>query len=160
MLHTAHLMLGSNMGNALLNLNEAIVLIEKNIGKIIKSSAFYKSEAWGFTNQADFFNQALKIKTLLKPFELLVECQKIETILGRKRSFKNAPRLIDIDILFYENESINESHLTIPHKEIPNRKFVLIPLNEIDKNFKHPLLQISVSQLLKQCNDELNVQKI
>ncbi|HQY42320.1 MAG TPA: 2-amino-4-hydroxy-6-hydroxymethyldihydropteridine diphosphokinase, partial [Ferruginibacter sp.] len=90
----------------------------------------------------------------------LAACLLIEESLGRKRSFKNAPRTIDIDILFYNKAKMNQELLTIPHPALHLRRFVLVPLNELSPNFKHPVLQKSIHQLLLQCKDELNVNKI
>ncbi len=148
------------MGNTKAYLLQAQDHIERSIGTIKKSSSFYSTAAWGDNDQADFLNQVLEIETKLSSAELIWDTLKIETAMGRTRTFKNAARTIDIDILFFNNEIIKTKNLTVPHPEIQNRRFVLVPLVEIAATFMHPLLQKTVKKLLKECLDELNVQKI
>lgn len=148
------------MGNTKAYLLQAQDHIEHSIGTIKKSSSFYSTAAWGDNDQADFLNQVLEIETKLSSAELIRDTLKIETSMGRTRTFKNAARTIDIDILFFNNEIIKTKNLTVPHPEIQNRRFVLVPLVEIAASFNHPLLQKTVKKLLKVCPDELNVQKI
>jgi 2-amino-4-hydroxy-6-hydroxymethyldihydropteridine diphosphokinase len=105
-------------------------------------------------------NQVLKVKTSLTPQELIDEILKIEKSLGRERQEKYGPRLIDIDILFFDNEVIKSKSLTIPHPQLHNRRFVLVPLNEIAPRFIHPVLKKSIAQLLLECPDKLDVNKI
>ena len=119
----------------------------------------YTTAAWGNTNQPDFLNQVIVIYTKLQPNELMESILEIEKKLGRVRTIKNAPRTIDIDILFYEKEIINQKDLIIPHPLIQQRKFVLIPLNELSPLFFHPVLKKNISQLLKLCKDKLPVHK-
>lgn len=155
---TAYLLLGSNLGNKEENLWQAIKLLKK-IGKVKKLSAIYETEPWGFSDDRNFFNLALSINTILNPYELITEILKIEISIGRKRQTKQwVAREIDIDIIFYEGLIINEEHLTIPHPQIKNRKFVLVPLKEIAPNFIHPVYRQSISELLKACPDESEVE--
>jgi 2-amino-4-hydroxy-6-hydroxymethyldihydropteridine diphosphokinase len=159
-MHTIYLLLGSNMGNS----HEQLLLAQKNIvadiGKITASSSLYSTAAWGNTDQADFLNQVLIVETNLPASKLLKSILSIEKKMGRVRTIKNAPRIIDIDILFCNSDVVKLKNLTIPHPEIQNRRFVLTPLAELSANFMHPSLKKSINQLLIACKDPLNVQKI
>ena len=137
----------------------AAELVEKQIGKIIRRSAIYETEAWGFADQPAFFNQVLEIESKYPPGEVLNMILKIEENMGRKRTFKNAARIIDIDILFFNKEIINEQNLVIPHPEISNRRFVLSPLYEIAPQMIHPVLKKTIKTLLSETKDPLNVVK-
>jgi 2-amino-4-hydroxy-6-hydroxymethyldihydropteridine diphosphokinase len=151
------LITGGNIGNRKKNLETAATLIEKRIGKIIKRSNIYETEAWGITNQPSFYNQVLLIESKLPAGKILDTILNIESEMGRIRTVKNAARIIDIDILFFNDSIINEENLTIPHPEISNRKFVLIPLNEIAPQMLHPVSQKTLQQLLAECKDPLTV---
>ncbi len=148
------------MGNS----HEQLLLAQKNIatdiGNIITSSSFYSTAAWGNTDQSDFLNQVLVLETSLTATKVLKSVLAIEEKMGRVRTIKNAPRIIDIDILFFNNDVIFLKNLTIPHPEIQNRRFVLTPLVELSANFVHPVLKKTINQLLIECKDNLNVQKI
>ena len=156
-MNTVFLLTGGNLGNRLENLNSAAALINKKCGSIIKRSSFYQTAAWGFTNQPDFYNQALAIQTLLNLMQALLD---IEKILGRKREIKMGPRIIDIDILLAGDLVYNSSIVTIPHPHIAERRFVLIPLTEIAADAVHPVFNKTISRLLNECKDELPVHKI
>jgi 2-amino-4-hydroxy-6-hydroxymethyldihydropteridine diphosphokinase len=158
-MNNTYLLLGSNMGNSQKQLSTAIHQIEMNTGKLIRSSHLYATAAWGNTNQPDFLNQVIVIETKLSAQETLKSILAIEKKMGRVRTVKNAPRIIDIDILFFNKEIIDIPDLIVPHPEIQNRRFVLIPLNEIAPQYIHPVLNKSVHQLLTMCNDQLNVKK-
>ncbi len=151
--NTAFLSLGSNLGNKLLFLKKAIneILNNKNI-ELLKVSSIYKTPPVGFENQDYFLNGVIKINTTFSPFELLKFLQNIEKNLGRKRIIKWGPRTIDIDIIFYSNWIIDRNNLQIPHPLMHERAFVLIPFNEIESDFIHPLLNKSVSTLLSELN--------
>lgn len=153
------LALGGNKGNVNETFKKAIGLIKTNIGLVSKSSSLYKTAAWGVTNQPDFINQIIVVETKMSPTELLGICMKIETLLGRTRNSENRwkERVIDIDILFYNNEIILLPNLEIPHPEIENRKFILVPLVEILPNFIHPKLKKSIKSILNNCSDTLKV---
>ncbi|MBW6482278.1 MAG: 2-amino-4-hydroxy-6-hydroxymethyldihydropteridine diphosphokinase [Vicingaceae bacterium] len=155
------LSLGGNQGDVNQTFIETKQLIEKNIGLISKSSSLYKTAAWGETNQSDFLNQVILVTTNLSPIELLSKCMEIEKHLGRVRTDKNKwrERIIDIDILFYNNETINLPNLEIPHPQITNRKFILIPLREILPDLVHPILKKTIKNLEENCSDKLNVMK-
>lgn len=131
----AYLGLGTNIGDRLNFLSEACELISQiPETSITKKSKIYETKAWGYTEQADFLNLCLEIKTNLSPMELLKTCQKIELELKRERVLKWGPRTIDIDILFYDDIISNDEILTIPHPRIHKRAFVMIPLMDINKN--------------------------
>ncbi|OQB59312.1 MAG: Bifunctional folate synthesis protein [Bacteroidetes bacterium ADurb.Bin141] len=158
--NSAILLTGSNMGNRLHHLQQAAKSIAFEIGKVEKHSAVYETSAWGNTQQPAFLNQALLIETKLSPDELLTKILHIETSMGRERKVRWESRIIDIDILFYGSEISQNKYLTIPHPEIPNRRFVLEPLNEIVPDLIHPQLNKTIRQLLNECNDLLAVTKL
>ncbi|MGE5518787.1 MAG: 2-amino-4-hydroxy-6-hydroxymethyldihydropteridine diphosphokinase [Candidatus Dadabacteria bacterium] len=155
----AFLLIGGNMGDRLHYLREAIQKIKNSIGEITKTSSVYETAAWGIEDQAKFLNQVLVVHTSLSPKELLESILTIEEQMGRKREVKYGPRIIDIDILFYDDEVTRSEGLTIPHPEIPNRKFVLVPLAEINPGFIHPVINKTVLELLSLCTDKLDVYK-
>jgi 2-amino-4-hydroxy-6-hydroxymethyldihydropteridine diphosphokinase len=159
-MNNTYLLLGSNMGNSIKQLSTAIEQIEKKIGALLLTSNLYATAAWGNTSQPDFLNQVIEVATQLDATETLKEILSIEKNMGRIRTVKNAPRTIDIDILFFNNEIINRSVLIVPHPEIQNRRFVLIPINEIAPQMIHPVLNKTIEQLLLQCPDQLAVKKI
>ena len=159
-MNNTYLLLGSNMGNSLNQLSVAIDHIKKKTGEIIRKSGLYSTAAWGNPNQPDFLNQVIKIETTLTVEETLESILAIEKLMGRVRTTKNAPRIIDIDILFFDKEIISEKDLVVPHPEIQNRRFVLIPLNEISPQFKHPVLKKTIAELLEECPDNLEVKRI
>ncbi len=158
-MNDAYLLIGGNMGDRLLNLQQAYFKIEKQAGAIVKKSDVYETAAWGLTEQNAFLNQVLLISTVHTAEELLQKLLYIEQESGRKRIVKMGPRTIDIDILFYNNEIISTSDLTVPHPQIANRRFVLTPLNEIAPDFVHPVLQKTIGELLEKCTDNLEVKK-
>jgi 2-amino-4-hydroxy-6-hydroxymethyldihydropteridine diphosphokinase len=156
-----YLLLGSNMGARLQLLNNAIEKISFEIGEIVERSSIYETAAWGKTDQASFLNIAIAVNTVLMPIEVLSKALEIEAQLGRIREEKWGARLIDIDIIFYGNEIVNiPDQLYIPHPEMHNRKFVLEPLVEIAPQLQHPVLKKTVSVLLNELNDQLEVTKI
>ena len=148
------------MGNSTELLSNAIEQIENKIGPLLLQSNLYATAAWGNTSQPDFLNQVIEVATQLDATETLKEILSIEKNMGRIRTVKNAPRIIDIDILFFNNEIINRIDLIVPHPEIQNRRFVLTPLNEIVPQMIHPVLNKTIDQLLSFCPDQLAVKKI
>ena len=157
---TAYLLIGGNLGNRKDNLQKAVTLINVQCGSLIKLSSVYETAAWGITDQPLFLNQAVEISTSLNARQLMTKILTIETDIGRVRNEKLGPRIIDIDILLFEDEIHDLPFLKIPHPELQNRRFVLTPLAEIDPELQHPVLKKSISQLLEECPDNLEVKKI
>ena len=147
------------MGNSQHQLTFALKNITRQIGKVRRKSKLYVTAAWGNTNQPDFLNQVVIVETKLNALQTIDIILGIEKQMGRVRTTKNAPRIIDIDILFFNKEIITEKHLVVPHPQIENRHFVLIPLNELSPNFKHPVSHKTIHQLLRDCTDTLDVKK-
>ena len=145
--------MGSNLGNRYKNLQTALSELQRFV-TIKKRSRIYDTVPWGYLNQSHFLNQAIAIQTKLEPLELLIKLKGIEKKMGRQKTFRYGPRIIDIDILFF-NELIKESpELTIPHPVLHKRAFVLIPLVEIAPNFYHPVLKKTVRELCDSISHE------
>ena len=157
---TAYLLTGSNLNQPQQQLEQAAAAIKlKRLGKIAAASSLYQTEAWGRHNQPDFLNQVLRLETKLTAPELLKALLQIEEDMGRRRTQKNDPRIIDIDILFYDEEVIDQPELTVPHPLLQVRRFVLAPLAELAPTLLHPVLHKTISQLLDECADPLHVHK-
>lgn len=154
------LLLGSNLGNRNKCLLDAISLINANIGKVEKSSSVYETAAWGKADQPHFLNMAVYLQSDVSATELLKRVLRIEELLDRKRIEHWGARTIDIDILFYGGEVINTPNLTIPHKLLQERRFVLTPLSEIAPDLIHPVLKKNINQLLAEITDDLTVIKL
>lgn len=148
------------MGNSKQKLAEATRHIKKNIGKVLRQSHLYQTAAWGKTDQPDFLNQVIVVETKLSAQQTIATILAIEKEMGRVRTEKNAPRIIDIDILFFNKDIINEKDLIVPHPQIQNRQFVLVPLNELSPQFLHPVKKKTIHYLLRVCPDKLPVNKI
>ena len=148
-----YIQLGSNMGNRKSYIEKSMQQIEQEIGNIICSSKIYESSPWGVSIQNHFLNSVIKIESELSSSILLKKLQEIENNLGRVRKEKWGERSIDLDILFYNSEIINTENLKVPHPYIQDRKFVLVPLSEIDTDYNHPVLHKNISSLLKECTD-------
>ncbi len=152
--------LGSNLGDRFSNINSAILLMQQRVGAMLEMSDVYESEPWGFHAKLSFFNQVVQIKTELNPHDLLNVLLDIENDLGRTRNSMNyESRTIDLDVLFYDDQVINDSILELPHPSISERMFVLLPLAQILPDLHHPLLKKSIQQLLNECPDKLWVKK-
>jgi len=156
-----YLLLGTNLGNREQNLQVALREIGKRAGKVIKTSAIYETEPWGFIADIPFLNQAIQLETLLLPHKLLEILQEIELKMGRIKLAGNsyASRLIDIDILFINNEIIHVENLNVPHPLLHARKFALLPLRDICPAYVHPLLGLSVAEMTENCQDQSSVVK-
>ncbi len=154
-----YLLLGSNLGDSQQQLSEAKKYIEQQIGRVVLQSSLYLTEAWGNIQQPDYFNQVIVVETALRVEETLHIILSVEKNMGRIRTQKNAPRIIDIDILFFDHQIVNKRDLIIPHPQLQNRRFALQPLHEIASDFVHPVFQKTIQQLLNECPDSLNVKK-
>jgi 2-amino-4-hydroxy-6-hydroxymethyldihydropteridine diphosphokinase len=159
-MNKAYLLTGGNKGDRRGFLQQAKEQVTLHCGRILKESSLYQTAAWGKTDQDDFLNQVLLVETLLTPQQLMNTILDIEEKMGRVREEKYGPRFIDIDILFFNDEIIDEPALIIPHPQIQNRRFVLEPLNEIAAEFVHPSLHKKIHRLLLECPDKLDVKKI
>ena len=155
-MHTNHRLFlgtGTNLGDRKKNLFLALQLIEKQIGRVNSQSGIYETKAWGKTDQPDFLNQALEVYTPQTPQEVLENCLNIEQQMGRIRIEKWGTRLIDVDILFYDDLILKQPNLIIPHPFIQDRSFVLKPLEEIAPDFVHPVLERSIQNLLEELEE-------
>jgi 2-amino-4-hydroxy-6-hydroxymethyldihydropteridine diphosphokinase len=155
----AYLLMGGNIGDRLFYLRSAIEKVESQIGKVLQCSAIYETAAWGVTDQPDFLNQAVELETLLSPLELLKELLAIELALGRERHHKWYARTIDIDILLYADQIIALDKLVIPHPRLQFRRFGLTPLAQIAPQVVHPVINKTISVLLDECKDTLEVKE-
>jgi 2-amino-4-hydroxy-6-hydroxymethyldihydropteridine diphosphokinase len=158
-MNKVYLLIGGNIGNRMANLQLATAHIVKEIGTLFNSSSVYETEAWGPIEQPLFLNQVLVVETKINATSLLTHLLFIEKKMGRNRDVPMGPRTIDIDILYFNDEIINSPDLTIPHPRISERKFVLLPLNEIAPTYVHPVLHKNNALLLKECGDSLAVYK-
>ena len=158
-MNRAYLLIGGNMGDRFENLDKTRELISGSCGSIILSSSVFETAAWGKTDQPDFLNQALLLETSLSAVDLLRSLLAIEQKMGRFRGEKYGPRIIDIDMIFFNDDIVDLPDLKIPHPQMQNRRFVLTPLAEIAPNLVHPVLGRSMTQLLSECPDQLAVNK-
>jgi 2-amino-4-hydroxy-6-hydroxymethyldihydropteridine diphosphokinase len=149
--HTVYLSLGSNLGDRLQNLKETLTALSPQMDVKAKSRV-YETPPWGYEDQPRFLNQVIRVQTYLEPETLLKHIKRLEVALGRKATFRNGPRLIDIDILFYDDLLLNTPALTIPHPHLHERGFVLLPLMDIAPDFVHPSLQKSVREMAATCD--------
>ena len=161
MTYTTYIGIGSNMQNPLEKCREAIgfLAIHPDIAVIARSS-FYETEPVGFLDQDWFINAVVEAETSLSPADLLAELLSIEQKMGRVRQEKWGPRLIDLDLLFYGDQIVETADLKIPHPEIPGRRFILAPLNEIASNFLHPALKKTIGELLAVLPENPKVNKL
>lgn len=152
---TAYLGLGSNLGDREANINRALVELVRTAGcSLIKVSSLYETKPVGITEQPDFYNIAVAIETDLAPKELLRRLKEVERKAGREKTFKWGPRVIDIDILLYDEISVAEDNLEIPHPEMQHRAFALTPLSEIAPSAKHPATGRTVRQMSEDIGSE------
>lgn len=147
------LSLGGNLGNTQEIFEACYPLIENKVGAILQQSSLYRTAAWGLQDQADFVNQVLLVTTELIPEAILVAIQAIEKDFGRERKVTWGPRTLDLDILFVDQQIIQTANLQVPHPHIQNRKFILIPMNEIAADYEHPVLNKSIAELLLETKD-------
>ena len=151
--HIVYLALGTNLGNRLANLKQAVAAFSLQM-EVKARSHVYETPPWGYEDQPRFLNQVIKVKTYLEPEPLFKHIKRLEVTLGRKASFQNGPRLIDIDLLFYDDLILNTTSLVIPHPRLHERGFVLLPLMDIDPELVHPVNQKSVRELVALSNVE------
>jgi len=156
-INKAYLLIGGNVGDRFLQLQQAVKLIGEHCGKVAATSSIYVTAAWGNTNQPAFLNQAIELHTDHEAKDLMPQLLHIEELMGRKRTLKYGPRIIDIDILLFNNEVHQAPDLIIPHPELQNRLFALVPLAEIAASAVHPTLGKSISELVTLCPDKLEV---
>jgi 2-amino-4-hydroxy-6-hydroxymethyldihydropteridine diphosphokinase len=151
--HIVYLALGTNLGNRLLNLNTAISSLTPQMN-LKNKSPVYETPPWGFADQPAFLNQVVMVETYEGPERLLKHLKRLETALGRVPNFQNGPRLIDIDILFYDDLVLDTAPLVIPHPRLHERAFVLVPLADLMPDLVHPVLHKSVHELLRAVSTE------
>jgi 2-amino-4-hydroxy-6-hydroxymethyldihydropteridine diphosphokinase len=152
--------IGTNLGDRADNIEKAVAYIKESVGPVLDSSSIYETEPWGFQSDDKFLNLILKVETTLTPSGLLGRILMIESLLGRVRSPKiYSSRLIDIDILLFDDLIVDEASLKIPHPLIHERKFVLVPLCELAPEMIHPVLKKSFAELLEICKDESVVKR-
>lgn len=156
---TASLLLGSNLGDRSALLRAARAALSATAGEIVAVSALYETAAWGREDQPAFLNQALLIRTYLSAEDLLTHCLAAEHHAGRQRLEHWGSRTLDVDILLYGNELIDQPHLIIPHPRLAERRFALVPLAEIAGTGQHPKLGQLISEMLAQCPDPLPVRR-
>jgi len=158
-MNIAYLSIGSNIDNRVKN---CIIALEElsYFLKVIEVSSFYETEPYGTGDQDDYVNCAVQVETSLKPEQLLESLLDIEKNMGRKAKGDKAPRIIDLDIIFYDDLIIDSDNLTIPHKLAHLRRFVLEPICEINCQYTHPVLNKTISKLIQELDDTLKVEKI
>ena len=145
--------LGTNLGDRHANLQEAKKALSPSV-EIVQESSIYQTEPWGYADQPDFYNQVIEVSTSLEPLELLALLKSIENNMGREKSFRNAPRIIDLDILLYGQHVLHEDNLHIPHPDLHKRAFVLVPMVEIAPELVHPVLGKTVESFLSGVDTE------
>ncbi len=155
------LLLGGNLGNKAKIFEDTCQMLVKSIGEIIENSSVYETEPWGFESEDLFWNQVLVFETKLQPNEILKSTKNIENRIGRERKAdRYISRLIDIDLLFYDDLILKTEELEIPHPRMIDRRFVLEPLAEIASIKIHPVFEKSISVLLEECPDKLEVKRL
>ena len=145
--HIVYLALGSNLDNRLANLKQAVSALSPQM-EVKAKSHVYETPPWGYEDQPKFLNQVIKVKTYLEPEPLFKHIKRLEVTLGRKTSFQNGPRLIDIDILFYDDLILDTPSLVLPHPRLHERGFVLLPLMDIDPDLVHPVNKKSIREMV------------
>ena len=150
---SVYISVGANLGDRRRNLEQGLASLQDGGVLIKKESSLFETEPVGFREQPWFLNMAIEVETVLPALGLLDLCQRIELAMGRARAFAGAPRLLDLDILFYGNCVIETERLVIPHPRVPERRFVLEPLAQIAPGYVHPVLRQTIGSLLASCRD-------
>ena len=158
--HRVFLSIGSNLGARRGNLKQALTLLQGTKLVVKRSSSLYETEPVGMRDQREFMNLVCEIACRLEPEQLLECCQRVESQMGRRRTHRNGPRIIDIDIVFFGRKVVELDHLKVPHPRRLDRRFVLLPLTEIAPGFVDPVTGKKVSQMLEQCQDLSWVRRI
>ncbi len=160
--HIAHIGIGSNLGDKIANCEKAISeILTFDRNKLVSRSSFYHTKPIGYTAQDWFVNGVIKIETDVDPFDLHRTLKGIEVKLGRQKTFfAGGPRVIDLDLLFFDDRIIETKDLQIPHPRLHERQFVLIPLSEIDHDFIHPVLKKTVGELLNEIQEDQGVERL
>ena len=159
--HIVYIGIGSNLGDKALQCEKAVTeILKTDRNRLLSRSSLYKTKPVSYTEQDWFVNGVIKIETDLEPRELHETLKRIESKLGRRESFRWGPRAIDLDILFFDGREIETEELQIPHPRLHERRFVLVPLGEIDQDLIHPVLRKSVAELLKDLNEDQGVEKL
>jgi 2-amino-4-hydroxy-6-hydroxymethyldihydropteridine diphosphokinase len=153
MSHSVYIALGSNLGDRSGNLEAAVEALSPSV-RVLLRSPIYETPPWGYTDQPDFLNQVIQAETELSPQDLLSDLKKIEEQLGRQPTIQYGPRKIDLDILFYDDLLLESPSLTIPHPQLAERAFVLLPLADLAPDLLHPVLGITIDELLSNVNQE------
>jgi len=152
----SHIHIGTNQGDLIANLKNALKLLRAG-GNVLDKSHVYETEAWGKEDQPNFYNIAVSFETELEPYALLRLVNKIEDELGRKRNEKWGERIIDLDIITYDDKIIYDKRLIIPHRLMSERNFVLVPMIEIAEDWIHPILEKTIDELYIECEDTCDV---
>lgn len=147
--HRVYLALGTNLGDRAANIEKALALLPPDV-QPVRLSPIYETEPWGYTDQPAFLNAVLEAETALAPLDLLAALKRIESEIGRQPTFRYGPRLIDLDILFYDNLILEVDNLVIPHPRLSERLFVLQPLAALAPDLRHPVSGLTVAELLQQ----------
>jgi len=159
--HIAYIGIGSNLGDKLHHCEKAITEILKiDRHKLLAKSSFYQTRPMGYAAQADFINGVVKIETGLDPLDLHRSLKAVELRLGRKETFPWGPRVIDLDLLMYDDRRIDSEELRVPHPRFHKRQFVLAPLVEIDRDLVHPVLKKTAGELLQEIREDQGVEKL
>ncbi len=145
--HIIYIALGTNLGDRPANLRAAVAALPPDV-QVTAASPIYQTPPWGYTDQPDFLNQVVRGETVLPPNKLLAYLKEIETNVGRTPTFRYGPRVVDLDILFYDDLTLEQPDLTIPHPRLHDRAFVLIPLADLAPGLRHPISKATISELL------------
>ena len=151
--HTVYLALGSNLGDRLANLQETIRALPPGV-RVIAESPVYETPPWGYLDQPRFLNQVLEAETVLSPEDLLIYLKQLEVQFGRQPTFHYGPRIIDIDILFFNDLVSQTPDLTTPHPRLGERAFVLVPLADLSPELRHPVSGLTVREMFKELDSD------